>query len=110
MVLAYMSCEQQQLLQGAFVRLRDGLEDAAADGGWQIECLMVALDPAQQLLAELPHNSLPPPGLGPDTYDEQRRSLTVEVSRDTEEEQLDEGLARSRVRVEWLDGTQMRVA
>jgi hypothetical protein len=112
LVLAYTTREQQQLLQAAFLRLRDGLEHAVAEGDQHIERLMFALDPAQRMLAELPYTSLTPPAPASDAPVEQQSSpLTVEVLRDPEEEPPeDEDPIGGGVRVEWLDGAQMCVA
>jgi hypothetical protein len=113
MVLAHMTSEQQQLLQAAFVRFRDTLEQyvITGDDPAHAQQVLVALDPAQQLLAELPFTSLPPPGPGPDTHDHLRRTLTVEIERESPvDDDGDRGLGARLMRVEWRDGYQMRVA
>lgn len=113
MVLAHMTSEQQQHLEAAFVRFRDTLEQyvITGDDPQHAQRVLVALDPAQQLLAELPFTSLSPPGPGPDTHDHLRRTLTVEVERESPvEDEDDRGLEARSMRVEWRDGYQMRVA
>jgi hypothetical protein len=104
LVLTYLDPSQQRLLQATYEHLRDTFETLAMfeDDDAEFErtrAILMALAPAEELLAELPHTTFVPPS-APDDYDQRRRTLSIEIERPSD----------SEVYVEWLDGYESCVA
>lgn len=90
LVLSYLSPEEQRSLQRQYEAFEGaaGVEIEFEMGSGEAEELMHALNPAEQLLVDLPYTTLDrSPGV--DDYEQRRRSLSIEV---TEEPDPDEPL------------------
>jgi hypothetical protein len=104
LVLTYLKPGEQRLLQATYEDLRNAFETLAIyeDDDAEFErtrAILMAVAPAEELLAELPHTTFAPPS-APDDYDQRRRTLSIEIERPND----------SEVYVEWLDGYESCVA
>jgi hypothetical protein len=109
LVLSYLPASAQQLAQEALeaihraAALDDSGEEEDARLAADAQRVLVAVEPLERLLAELPHTTLTV-GLGRDDHVQRRRTLHVEVCCELEP------VGASPIRVEWRDGYETLIA